>query len=79
MKCHFLLYKDQKAEELCQKFTNEDLALISNYSFIVSSFAGFENIIISKTGYTGSGGYELYIPNHSTGFVWDALFSQKKI
>jgi len=73
-----LAVQGPKAEELCQKFTNEDLALISNYSFIVSSFAGFENIIISKTGYTGSGGYELYIPNHITGFVWDALFSQKE-
>jgi len=72
-----LAIQGPKAEELCQKFTHEDLSLISNYSFIVSSFAGFNNIIISKTGYTGSGGYELYIPNHITGSVWDALFSCK--
>ena len=73
-----LAVQGPKAEELCQKFTNEDLALISNYSFIVSSFAGFENIIISKTGYTGSGGFELYIPNYCAGSVWDSLFSQKE-
>ena len=76
-KMSLLAIQGPKAEELCQKFTHEDLSLISNYSFIVSSFAGFNNIIISKTGYTGSGGYELYIPNHITGSVWDALFSCK--
>ena len=73
-----LAVQGPKAEELCQKLSDEDLSLISNYSFIISSFAGFENIIISKTGYTGSGGFELYIPNYCAGSVWDSLFSQKE-
>ena len=72
-----LAIQGPKAQELCQKLTDESLSLMSNYSFTISSFAGFENIIISKTGYTGSGGFELYIPNDKTVNIWDALFNIK--
>ena len=64
-KLSLLAIQGPKAEELCQKFTNEDLSLLPNYSFTISSFAGIKDIIISKTGYTGSGGFELYIPNNN--------------
>ena len=73
-----LAIQGPNAEELCQEFTNENLSLLPNYSFTVSSFAGFKNIMISKTGYTGSGGYELYIPNDSAIHVWDALFTKNE-
>ena len=76
-KLSLLAVKGPKAQALCQKFTSEDLSLLPNYSFIISSFAGIENIIISKTGYTGSGGFELYIPNKNAIDIWDALFNCK--
>ena len=66
------------AESLCENFTNEKISLLKNYSFIVGKFAGIENILISKTGYTGSGGYEIYIPNKKTLKIWDTLFSNEK-
>ncbi|MBT5416372.1 MAG: glycine cleavage system aminomethyltransferase GcvT, partial [Cryomorphaceae bacterium] len=58
--------------------TSEDLSLLPNYSFIISSFAGIKDIIISKTGYTGSGGFELYIPNNNAIDIWDTLFDSKE-
>ena len=76
-KLSLLAVQGPKAQALCQKFTSEDLTLLPNYSFIISSFAGIENIIISKTGYTGSGGFELYIPNKNAIDIWDALFNCK--
>ena len=76
-KLSLLAVQGPKAQALCQKFTSEDLSLLPNYSFIISSFAGIENIIISKTGYTGSGGFELYIPNKNVIDIWDALFNCK--
>ena len=76
-KLSLLAVQGPKAQALCQKFTSEDLSLLANYSFIISSFAGIENIIISKTGYTGSGGFELYIPNKNAIDIWDALFNCK--
>ena len=76
-KLSLLAVQGPKAQALCQKFTSEDLSLLPNYSFIISSFAGIENIIISKTGYTGSGGFELYIPNKNVIDIWDALFDCK--
>ena len=77
-KLSLLAVQGPKAQALCQKFTSEDLSLLPNYSFIISSFAGIENIIISKTGYTGSGGFELYIPNKNVIDIWDALFNCKE-
>jgi len=76
-KLSLLAVQGPKAQALCQKFTSEDLSLLPNYSFIISSFAVIENIIISKTGYTGSGGFELYIPNKNAIDIWDALFNCK--
>ena len=76
-KLSLLAVQGPKAQALCQKFISEDLSLLPNYSFIISSFAGIENIIISKTGYTGSGGFELYIPNKNAIEIWDALFNCK--
>ena len=77
-KLSLLAIQGPKAQELCQKFTSEDLSLLPNYSFTISSFAGIKDIIISKTGYTGSGGFELYIPNNNAIDIWDALFDSKE-
>ena len=64
-----------KADQLCESFTKEDLKSLSNYSFILGTFAGIDNIIISKTGYTGSGGFELYITNDHVEHIWNKLLS----
>lgn len=58
-----------------QKLTQVDLSAIPYYSFTIDTLAGVENVIISNTGYTGSGGFELYVPNAVAKKVWDAVFA----
>ena len=55
-KTSLLAVQGPKADLLRERFTKEDLKSLSNYSFIQGTFAGIDNVIISKTGYTGSGG-----------------------
>lgn len=57
-----------------QKLTAVDLAAIPYYSFTIDTLAGVNEVIISNTGYTGSGGFELYVPNTDAKKVWDAVF-----
>ena len=66
-----------KAVDVLQELTSIDLNGIKFYHFQVGDFAGLNNIIISATGYTGSGGFELYVPNQSAETVWEAIFSTK--
>ncbi len=73
-----LAIQGPQAELFCQNFSSDSLLELKNYSFIIGEFAGCEDIIISKTGYTGSGGYEIYIPNNKALKIWDALFSNKE-
>ena len=72
-----LAVQGPNANLLCQRFTKEDLKSLSKYSFILGTFAGIDNVIISKTGYTGSGGFELYISNENVEQIWDELFNVK--
>ena len=64
-----------KAVELLQNYTELNLAAIKFYHFQKGTFAGLNDIIISATGYTGSGGFELYVPNDYAEKVWDVIFS----
>lgn len=57
-----------------QKLTSVELSTIPYYSFTIDTLAGVENVTISNTGYTGSGGFELYVPNADAKKVWDAVF-----
>jgi aminomethyltransferase len=66
-----------KAVVVLQELTSIDLNEIKFYHFQVGDFAGLNNIIISATGYTGSGGFELYVPNQSAETVWEAIFNTK--
>src|SRR5690606_4500230 len=63
-----------KAAAVLQKLTSADLNSIPNYHFTIDTFAGVDNAIISHTGYTGAGGFEIYIPNQYADAVWNALF-----
>lgn len=62
-----------KATETLQKLTDTNLSDIPYYHFTVGTVAGVENVIISNTGYTGSGGFEIYFDNSFAEKLWDNL------
>lgn len=69
-----LAIQGPKAVATLQKLTDHDLSAIPFYAFETGTFAGVENVIISNTGYTGAGGFELYFyPEHGKK-IWDAIF-----
>jgi aminomethyltransferase len=67
-----------KAIAVLQKLTAVDLSSIRYYHFVKDVFAGVRDVIISNTGYTGAGGFELYIPKEHAESVWNALFEAGK-
>ena len=69
-----LAVQGPKATETLQKLTDVNLSEVSFYHFTKGVFAGVDDVILSATGYTGSGGFELYIPNAVAAKVWDAVF-----
>jgi aminomethyltransferase len=69
-----LAIQGPKAVEAMQSLTSHDLSAINFYHFIVGDFAGIEHVIISATGYTGSGGFEIYCKNSEVKQVWDKVF-----
>ncbi|MDP4208926.1 MAG: glycine cleavage system aminomethyltransferase GcvT [Bacteroidota bacterium] len=66
------------AIDVLQKLTKVDLSRIPYYEFTTGTFAGVENVIISATGYTGAGGFELYFYNNNGQKIWDAIFEAGK-
>ena len=62
-----------KATDTLQKLTDKNLADIPFYHFSIGTVAGISDVIISNTGYTGSGGFELYFKNEDAEKMWDAL------
>ena len=69
-----LAIQGPKAVEAMQSLTSEDLSAIKFYTFKVNDFAGIENVIISATGYTGSGGFEIYCKNEEVEQIWNKVF-----
>ncbi len=69
-----LAIQGPKAIEAMQSLSSVDLAEIKFYNFKVADFAGVEHVIISATGYTGSGGFEIYCKNTDVKQVWDKVF-----
>jgi aminomethyltransferase len=67
-----------KATKALQKLTDVNLNDIPYYHFKIGTFAGIPNIIISATGYTGSGGFEIYCKNEDAAKIWDAVFEAGK-
>ena len=73
-----LAVQGPKATELLQKLTPVNLSEVPYYHFTVGEFAGVPNVILSNTGYTGAGGFELYFyPEHGVQ-IWNALFEAGK-
>jgi aminomethyltransferase len=68
-----LAIQGPRAAKAMQSLTKTDLENIKFYTFEVGDFAGCPDIIISATGYTGSGGFEIYVPNGSAERVWHAV------
>ena len=61
-----------------QSLTDINLSEIKYYTFVTGKFAGVENVIISATGYTGAGGFEIYMYNSDAEKIWNAVFEAGK-
>lgn len=62
-----------KATETLQKLTSVNLSEIKFYTFEVGDFAGVDHVIISATGYTGAGGFEIYLHNRDAEKIWNEI------
>jgi glycine cleavage system T protein (aminomethyltransferase) len=73
-KTTLLAVQGPKAAAALQSLTDINLSEMVYYTFERGKFAGCDNVIVSATGYTGSGGFELYFDNEHADKVWDAIF-----
>lgn len=73
-----LAIQGPNAVALLQELTTVDLSKIEFYNFTKGVFAGIENVLISATGYTGAGGFELYVDNNKLDDLWDAIIEKGK-
>ena len=69
-----LAIQGPKAAEAMQSLTDINLSEMVYYTFTKGTFAGIENIMVSATGYTGSGGFEIYVKNEDVEHVWNEVF-----
>ncbi len=72
-----LAIQGPNATQLLQTLTNLDILNLKYYTFAKGNFAGVDNVIISATGYTGSGGVEIYFENENNAAdkIWDAIIN----
>jgi len=69
-----LAVQGPKAQQTLQKLTDFDLSTLPYYNFVYkATLAGFADILISNTGYTGAGGFEIYVPNAAAEPIWTAI------
>lgn len=73
-----LAVQGPKAMQVLQRLTPVNLSEINYYTFVVGELAGIPEVIISNTGYTGAGGFELYMYNNDAEVIWKALFDAGK-
>ncbi|MDE1206823.1 glycine cleavage system aminomethyltransferase GcvT [Tenacibaculum larymnensis] len=73
-----LAIQGPKAAEAMQSLTSVDLSTIKFYTFEITDFAGIPNIVVSATGYTGSGGFEVYVKNEDVEQLWNKVFEAGK-
>ncbi|MBB77609.1 MAG: glycine cleavage system protein T [Crocinitomicaceae bacterium] len=73
-----LAIQGPKAIDAMQSLTSINLSKIKYYNFEIGDFAGLDSIIISSTGYTGSGGFEIYCKNNEVNLIWDQVFKSGK-
>ncbi|MEZ4886292.1 MAG: glycine cleavage system aminomethyltransferase GcvT [Chitinophagales bacterium] len=68
-----LAVQGPKAVDALQSLTGMDLASMEYYTFEKGTFAGVENVLVSATGYTGSGGFEIYFEDEHSAAIWNAI------
>ena len=68
-----LAIQGPKAVEAMQALSSVDLSAIKFYHFEIGDFAGIDHVIISATGYTGSGGFEIYCKNKEVKQIWNKV------
>ena len=68
-----LAVQGPKASAALQSLTDINLSEMKYYTFEIGTFAGVENVIVSATGYTGSGGFEIYMNNENAEEIWNAI------
>jgi aminomethyltransferase len=73
-----LAIQGPKAAEAMQKLTDVNLSEMKFYTFEVAEFAGVNNVIISATGYTGSGGFEIYFKHEDAVHIWERVMEAGK-
>lgn len=73
-----LAVQGPRATDTLQKLTSVDLKAIPYYSFVTGELAGVKQVIISNTGYTGAGGFELYFDVNDAEAIWNAVFEAGK-
>lgn len=73
-----LAVQGPKAAEAMQSLTDVKLADMGYYTFQYGRFAGIDDVLISATGYTGAGGFELYVPNEAAETLWHAVLEAGK-
>lgn len=71
-----LAIQGPEATKILRPLTDIDILNLKYYTFEIGTFAGVDNVIISATGYTGSGGIEIYIENKDDNpkKIWDKIF-----
>lgn len=69
-----LAIQGPKAAEAMQSLTSIDLINMPYYTFQIGKFAGVDNVTVSATGYTGSGGFEIYFKNEDAETIWNKVF-----
>lgn len=77
-KTSLLAVQGPKAVRVLQKLTDIDLSSMDYYTFEKGVFAGKDNVLISCTGYTGAGGFEIYFENSYAEDIWNAIFEAGK-
>jgi aminomethyltransferase len=70
-----LAVQGPNAIKALQKLTDVNLSEMEYYTFKYGTLAGISHVLISNTGYTGAGGFELYVPNAEARKLWDAIFN----
>jgi aminomethyltransferase len=73
-----LAIQGPNALQTLKKLTDVNLSEIPNYAFRIGKFNGVDNVVISNTGYTGAGGFEIYFPNSAAEKMWDAIMEAGK-
>ncbi|MGY4538680.1 aminomethyltransferase [Mucilaginibacter sp. UYNi724] len=68
-----LAVQGPKAADALQSLTEIDLASMEYYTFTKGKFAGIDNVVVSATGYTGAGGFEIYFDNEHAEFIWSEV------